>query len=109
MENKPRKARDKTIMRAACQRVNERGRKLFIFLFSYLLPHGQSLEGFTTGKSLLSSRIALNVAHPNNQQNYSQTKVRSIPEPKTRIALGSGAPMFFSGRKIQLMDCRIVK
>jgi len=35
--------------------------------------------------------------------------IRSIPEPKARIALGSGARMFFSGRKIQWMDCRIVK
>jgi hypothetical protein len=81
--------------------VNERGRKLFIFLFSYLLPHGQSLEGFTTGKSLLSSRIALKAPPPNDQQKYSQAKVRSIPEPKAIRALGSGAPLFFSGRKIQ--------
>jgi hypothetical protein len=48
--------------------VNERGRKFFIFLFSYLLPHGQSLEGFATGKSLLSSRIALKAPPPNDQQ-----------------------------------------
>jgi hypothetical protein len=40
MENKPRKVRDKTIMRAACPRVNERGRSFFIFLFSYLAPNG---------------------------------------------------------------------
>jgi len=40
------------------------------------------------------------VAHPTNQQNYSQAMVRSIPEPEARIALGSGAPLFFSGRKI---------
>jgi len=57
--------------------VNERGRKFFIFLFSYLLPHGQSLEGFATGKWLFSSRIALNVAPPNDQQKYSW---KAIPE-----------------------------
>jgi len=69
-----------------------------------------SLLRFSPRGSHYSHReIALNVAPPNDQQKYSQTKVRSIPEPKARIALGSGAPIFFSGRKIQWMDCRIVK
>jgi hypothetical protein len=101
MENKPRKASDKTIMSAACQRVNERGRKFFIFLFSYLLPHGQSLEVCATGKSLLSSWIALKATPPNDQQKYSQAKVRSIPKSKARIALDLGAPLLFGDRKIQ--------
>jgi len=65
------------------------------------LPHGQSLEVFTTGKSLLSSRIALKAPPPDDQQKYTQAKVRSITWPKARIASGSGARMFFSGRKIQ--------
>jgi hypothetical protein len=52
MENKPSIARDKTIMSAACPRVNERGRKFFIFLFSYLLL--QSLDYKTTKAVSLS-------------------------------------------------------
>jgi hypothetical protein len=75
--------------------------KFLHFDISYLFPHGYSLDGFAMGKSLLSSRIAINVAPPNDRQKYSRAKVRSIPERKARINLRPGAPLFFSGRKIR--------
>src|SRR5262249_37884709 len=72
MENKLRKARNKTNMRAARPRVNERGHMFFIFLFSYLLPHDYSLKGFASGNSLTSLRIALNVVALNDRQKCSR-------------------------------------